>query len=233
MENNRYNRISMLPDIGEHGINKIHCGSVLVIGSGALGSLCSFYLTGAGVGRIGIADFDKVDITNLHRQLFYTESDVNKYKVEVLGEKLIKLNSEVVIETYNDRLAEDNSEEIYCRYDFIINCTDSGMSKLLTDNICNSLGKPYCIGGIKEFQGQIMSWKPGKTRYSDIFEFNCDEVRQYKSSEFGVHGPTAGVIASIQASEAIKYISKVGEMLYNKIFVINLLDLKSHLIHLE
>lgn len=233
MEKNRYDRISMLPDVGEHGINKLRSGSVLVIGSGALGSLCSFYLAGAGIGRIGIADFDKVDITNLHRQLFYAESDVNEYKVSVLQEKLIKLNSEVIIETYNKELTEGNSEEIYGRYDFIINCTDSGMSKFLTDNICFSIGKPFCIGGIKEFQGQVMSWKPGKSRYSDIFEFNPEEVSQYNSSKLGVHGPTTGVIASIQASEAIKYMCSVGDLLYNKIFVINLLDLESHLIHLE
>ncbi|MGZ8868567.1 MAG: HesA/MoeB/ThiF family protein, partial [Thermoanaerobaculia bacterium] len=147
----RYQRQITLPEIGEHGQRKLGKASVLIVGAGGLGSPTSIYLAAAGVGRIGLVDFDRVDITNLHRQILYGTSDVGRPKLEAARERLNDLNPEVAIETHETRLTSENALEILARYDVVIDGTDNFATRYLVNDACKMLGKPNVYGSIFRF----------------------------------------------------------------------------------
>lgn len=218
----RYSRLEALLGIGVEGVEKLKAGSVFVVGCGALGSLCSMYLAASGVGTIGIADFDTIDLSNLQRQLFFDEQTLGKPKCGTLARRMRAINSEINVQEYARMINEKIATELFADYDFIIDGSDNPSTKLMTAKVCESIGKPYCIGGVKGFSGQVMSWEPGHCGYSDLFGDAPTCSGFLPCSVAGVLGPAAGVTASVQASEAIKHLTGCGKMLYDKLFTFDL-----------
>lgn len=226
---NRYSRLTMLPGIGAEGMAQLQGAKVLVIGCGALGSMCAMQLAASGVGTIGIADFDTIDISNLQRQLFFDENCLGEKKVEILANKIMAINSTVAIDKLDTLITAQKANEIFPRYDFVIDGSDNPATKIVTALKCESLGIPYCIGGVKEYVGQVMSWNSGNPGYTDIFgeeAASCQSMLPCSAS--GVLGPVAAIVASLQATETIKHITAVGEMLYGRIltFDVEKMDFK-------
>ena len=219
---NRYSRLAAIPSFGEEGVRKLRESRVLVIGCGALGSHCAMGLAASGIGNICIADFDTIDLSNLQRQLFFDEQTLGKSKCGTLASRMHALNSEVIINQYDCMINEKSAFETFANYDFIIDGSDNPATKLMTSKVCERLGKPYCIGGVKEFSGQVMSWEPGHCGYSELFGDTPGCTGILPCSVAGVLGPAAGVTASIQASEAIKHLAGCGKMLYDKLFTFDL-----------
>src|SRR5687767_1400797 len=150
----RYTRQTTLPEIGEAGQRKLLESSVLIVGAGGLGSPTSIYLAAAGVGRIGLVDFDRVDVTNLHRQILYGTSAVGRPKLEAARERLEDLNADVKIETHDAPLMSDNALEILANYDVVIDGTDNFATRYLVNDACVILGKPNVYGSIFRWEGQ-------------------------------------------------------------------------------
>lgn len=223
---NRYKRQMAVEGIGKEGQERLMRGSVMVIGCGALGSLAAMYLAGSGVGRIGIADFDTVDVSNLQRQLFFSEAESGKKKCSLLAERMRSLNSEITVEEHHLFLTPKVGKEILCDYDFIIDATDNPASKIMTDRLCEEIGKPCCIGGVEGFRGQLLTILPGDERYREIFADIPEDPGLTPCAIAGVMGPAAGVIASLEAMEAIKYLSGCGKLCRNRILDIDLRDLR-------
>lgn len=220
---NRYARNIAVGAIGRNGQRLLKNGSVMVVGCGALGSLAGMYLAGAGVGRIGIADFDTIDISNLQRQLFFSEAVAGKRKSDELRKRMSGLNSEVDIRVYGQMITRKSALEIFPGYDFIIDATDNPASKFLVDETCENLGLPCCVGGVSEFSGQICTMLPGSPRYRHLFPEAPDEGL-LPCSAAGVAGPAAGVVASVQAAEAIKYLTgNLTGLLCGKMLLVDLL----------
>ena len=227
----RYARLLGIEGVGEEGLQRILRGKVLIIGAGALGSVCAMYLAGSGVGCIGIAEFDTIDLSNLQRQVFFSTDDCGAPKLSTIVRKIHDLNPGVLVKEYPMLMKRDIAVEVYPEYDFIIDATDNPSSKKMTDSVASTLGIPYCIGGVREAEGQVISWTPGALRYSDIFpEAGCSGFTP--CSIAGVLGPAAGVVASIQAAEAIKYLSGVGTPLFNRLWTFNLFTLHTSIITL-
>lgn len=211
-----------LPGIGTEGVEKIRKGRVMVVGCGALGSLCAMYLSATGVGTVGIADFDTVDISNLQRQLFFDEQCLGSPKCATLAARIHAINSETTVNEYPEMINESRAVEIFADYDFIIDGSDNPSTKHMTASVCQRLGIPYCIGGVREFGGQVMSWAPGHAGYDELFGETPSCSGFMPCSVAGVLGPAAGVTASVQASEATKHLSGCGKMLYDKLFTFDL-----------
>ena len=212
----RYSRNIILKEIGIEGQEKICNGSVLVIGAGGLGSPALLYLAAAGVGRIGIVDFDKVDLTNLQRQIIHFTPDVGKSKVLAAKEKLEALNPEVKVETYDVLLSSENIREIIKNYDFVIDGTDNFRSKFLINDACYFEGKPLSHGGILRFFGQTMTIIPGKSAcYRCVFNSPPPKDAVPTCSQAGILGSVAGILGTIQATEALKYLTGAGDLLVN------------------
>lgn len=229
----RYSRMIAIPEIGREGMEKLRETKVMIVGCGALGSVCAMYLAGAGVGEITIADFDTIDISNLQRQLFFESAQAGESKAAVLAERIKALNPDITIKCLQEMITSEKAMTLFADKDFIIDATDNPSSKTMTDGVCQKLGIPYCIGGVSGFKGQAMSWQPGCAAYTDIFSPQTVCSGFTPCSLGGVLGPAAGVVACIQASEAIKHLTGVGEMLYNKIFMIDLLTMESHTLSVE
>ena len=219
----RYGRQMAIPEIGREGQEKIKNSKVLVIGAGALGSMVGIELAGAGVGRIGIADYDTIDISNLQRQFFFETEDCGKPKVTKISERINALNPEVEVTVYLTILTPERCEGIFREYDFIVDATDNPESKRMTGEKALKYGKACCIGGVRDFQGQVMTFLPGDSRFEEYFgEASADGF--LPCSLGGVMGPAAALCASIQASEALKYITGAGRLLSGKLLLFNLLN---------
>lgn len=221
----RYARITTLPDIGSGGVEKLNGSKVGIIGCGALGSLCAMYLAAGGVGHIVIADFDTIDISNLQRQLFFTENDLGKSKAGVLAGRIHDINSDTQVTVMEMLVREESAIQVYKDCDVIIDGSDNPSTKLMTDRISKKLSIPAVIAGVRGFECQIMTCLPESIRYSDVFGAveSCSSF--IPCSEGGVLGPAAGVAASIQAAEAIKLVSGAGKPLVNSVLCLNLLDM--------
>lgn len=215
----RYDRNILIKEIGKSGQEKLAKGKVLVIGAGGLGSPVLLYLAAAGVGTLGIVDYDEVDITNLQRQILHQTPDVGKLKTESAREKLILLNPEIDIKLYQEKFTAANGKDITAEYDFIIDCCDNYAAKFLINDVCVEMGKPYSHGAILALQGEVMTYTPGNACYRCIFNDPPEEGTYPVSSQVGVLGAIAGVIGSIQAAEAIKYLTETGELITNRILI--------------
>lgn len=218
----RYSRLVAIDGFGEEGIEKLRDGKVMVVGCGALGSLCAMYLAASGIGRTGVADFDTVDISNLQRQLFFDEQSVGMLKVDLLAKRMAAINSEVEIDIFRELITAEKAADLFRGYDCIIDGSDNAATKLMTSQICETLGIPYCIGGVNGFSGQAVSWAPGHLTYRELFGEETDNSGLLPCSLGGVLGPTAGVTASVLAAEAIKIVTGVGVPLYDRIFSFDL-----------
>lgn len=208
----RYSRHIILKGFGPHSQRKLLDSSVLAIGAGGLGPPALLYLAAAGVGRIGIADFDVVDISNLQRQILYSQQDLNMQKSTAASSRLSKLNSDIRIIQHDKRIQASNILEIIKDYDFIIDGTDSLKMKLLINDACVIGGKPFSHAGVLEFSGQIMTIIPHQsTCLRCVFETPCDEA--LTCAQAGVIGALVGVLGTLQALEAIKYLTGIGKLL--------------------
>lgn len=221
----RYSRQIILPEIGLKGQESLNSAKVLVIGAGGLGCPVLQYLTAAGIGEIGIADDDVVDITNLHRQLLYSTADIGKPKVTIAKEKLNLLNPYVRILEFNLRITLDNAASLCSKYDLVIDGSDNFETRYLINDTCASLGKVLVFGSIYKFEGHIsvFNYKNGPN-YRDIFPVAPESDEVPNCAEIGVIGVIPGIIGGLMANEAIKIICNIGEPLSGKLMTYNALD---------
>lgn len=210
----RYSRQIMIPDLGGRGQIRLRQAKVLVIGAGGLGSPAAFYLAAAGIGRLGLVDSDRVELSNLQRQILHTTMDLGREKVASAKEKLDRLNSEVEVAAYPVRLDQKNAQEIFSSYDFVVDGSDNFDTKFLINDAAVALGKPFSHAGIVRFQGQTMTVIPGKSAcYRCVFMAPPPPGEILNCQQAGILGAVAGTIGSIQATEAIKYIIGMEEEL--------------------
>lgn len=228
----RYDRQLILSQIGTDGQKKLKKSKVLIVGAGGLGSPVALYLAGAGVGTIGIIDADTVSISNLQRQIIHSKETENRNKADSAKQTLQKLNDKITITSYPFYLTAENAEKIISGYDFVIDATDNFPTKFLINDVCVLLKKPFCHAGILQFEGQVVTYVPGEYPcYRCIFENVPSDVPN--CSQTGVIGAIAGVIGSIQALEAIKYLLEIGELLTGKIFIFDGLSMKTRLVNIK
>lgn len=223
----RYSRHIMLKEVGGKGQQKLLDGKVLLIGAGGLGSPAALYLAAAGVGTIGIADADDVDLTNLQRQVIHFTSDVGKPKVYSAREKMLEINPDLRVNIYKEWVTAANINALIADYDFIIDCTDNFAAKFLINDACLLADKPFSHGGILAFDGQTMTVKPRESAcYRCIFPEPPPRDAILSCSRAGVFGVLPGVIGTIQATEAIKFLLGTGELLTDRLLTYNALRLK-------
>ena len=226
-ERERYARHLVLPEVGEKGQQKLKSASVLVIGAGGLGSPVSMYLAAAGVGRIGLADFDNVDVTNLHRQILYGTSDVGAPKLSAASERLHDLNPEINIETHNTAINSENALAIFRAYDIIVDGTDNFPTRYLVNDACVLTGKPNVYGSIFRFEGQasVFYAREGPC-YRCLYPEPPPPNLVPSCAEGGVLGVLPGVIGTIQATETIKLITGIGEPLIGRLLLFDALRME-------
>lgn len=217
----RYSRHILLADVGVEGQEKIRNGKVLVVGAGGLGAPVSLYLAAAGVGTIGIVDGDVVDLSNLQRQVIHFTPDVGKPKVESAEEKIRLINPGVNVVTYKEFLMSDNALDIINDYDFIVDGTDNFPVKFLINDACIMAGKPYSHGGILRFEGQTFTHLPGHACYRCLFNSPPPPGAVPTCSQAGVLGAIAGMLGTIQATETLKFLTGVGELLVDQLLTFN------------
>ncbi|AFI06165.1 HesA/MoeB/ThiF family protein [Helicobacter cetorum] len=210
----RYLRHIMLEDVGEEGQLKLLESSVLVIGAGGLGSVVLMYLCATGIGRIGIVDFDKVDLSNLQRQIIHSQDFLNQSKVSSAKARLNTLNADVKTETFEERFNASNALSLIEPYDFIIDATDNFNAKFLINDACVLAHKPYSHAGVLKYRGQSMSVLPSSACLACVFDRPPKKELNpiFKAGLFGV---LPGVLGCIQASEAIKYFLGIKTLLTN------------------
>lgn len=225
----RYDRQIILPEIGEEGQIKLKNAKVLIVGVGGLGSPIALYLAAAGVGTIGLMDDDTVGITNLQRQVLYTEKELDKPKVHCATERLSSLNSEISIHPYPSRLTEDNAYDIIGSYDIIVDGCDNFATRYLIDEICSKQRKPYVYGAICGFEGQVSVFHFGenKNTYRDLYP-NESEMKQMPPPPKGVLGVTPAIVGSIEACEVLKIICGFGDVLAGELWTIDLRTLQTN-----
>ena len=210
----RYSRHIILKEIGVKGQKKLLNAKVLIIGAGGLGAPGAMYLAAAGVGTIGIADADEVDLSNLQRQIIHATKDVGKPKVESAKETMEAMNPDVKVITYHTFVTSENIMELIQDYDFIIDGTDNFPAKFLINDACVMAKKPFSHAGIIRFKGQLMTYVPGEGPcYRCVFKNPPPKDAVPTCKQAGVVGAMGGVIGSLQAMEAIKYIVGVGDLL--------------------
>jgi len=223
----RYSRHIMLKEVGGKGQQRFFDSRVLIIGAGGLGAPIALYLAAAGIGTIGIADADDVDLSNLQRQVIHFTPDVGKPKVESAREKMQAINPDVKIRTYKEWISAANISDIIRDYDFVIDGTDNFAAKFLINDACVLSGIPYSHGGILQFDGQTMTVKPGESAcYRCIFPEPPPKDAIPTCSQAGVIGVLPGVLGTIQATEAIKFLLAKGDLLTNRLLTYNALRMK-------
>ena len=214
----RYARHLALKEDGREGQERLLAGRVLIIGAGGLGSPTAMYLAAAGVGTLGIVDADAVDVSNLQRQIAHGTSDIGKPKVDSIRETIKNLNPEVTVRVHQTFVSEENIHNLLRDYDFILDATDNFQAKFLINDACVMAGKSFCHAGILRFQGQLMTYVPGKGPcYRCIFKDPPSKQAVPSCKEVGIIGAMAGVIGSLQAMEAIKYLLGEGDLLIGKL----------------
>ena len=245
----RYQRNVLVEGIGIEGQAKLSASKVLVIGAGGLGSPVLFYLAAAGVGTIGIVDDDVVNRTNLQRQILHFTNDIGRRKINSAEQKIAALNPDVEIITYQYRFTEQNAQKIidgsfesdneykeqqntcinpYCEgknlaggYDFVVDCCDNYATKLLINDVCVQMGKPFSHGAVVAMRGEVMTYVPGSACYRCVFDAPPQDGLLPTSSQVGILGAVAGIVGSIQATETIKYISGMNDLIVNRIMIID------------
>jgi molybdopterin/thiamine biosynthesis adenylyltransferase/rhodanese-related sulfurtransferase len=226
----RYNRHLIIPEFGMEGQQKLKSAKVLVVGTGGLGSPLLQYLAAAGVGTIGILDFDTVEESNLHRQVLFGISDVGKPKVEAAKHKLIEINPHIDIHVHNFRLTSDNAFDIIKDYDVVADGTDNFPTRYLVNDACVFLDKPNIYASIFQFEGQVSVFNYVDSNgergpnYRDLFPTPPPPGLVPSCAEVGVLGVLPGIIGSIQANEVIKVITDVGDPLAGRLFLFDALS---------
>jgi len=226
-EISRYSRHILLPEVGMEGQRKLKDASVLVIGAGGLGSPVGLYLAAAGVGRLGLVDFDVVDSTNLQRQVLFGSRDVGSPKIDAARDRLRDLNPHIAIEVHDTRLTSSNALEILRGYDIVIDGTDNFPTRYLVSDACVLLGKPNVYGSIFRFEGQAsVFWAERGPCYRCLYPEPPPPGQVPSCAEGGVLGILPGTVGAIQATEAVKLILGRGEPLLGRLLLFNALEMR-------
>lgn len=230
----RYSRHLILKNIGIEGQLKLKKSNVFVVGAGGLGSSVLTYLTAAGVGNIGIADYDTVEESNLQRQILYDVNDLGKSKVEVAVKKLSKQNPLVKFDIYNAKITKENALDIIRNYDIVVDGCDNFSTRYLINDACVILNKIFVYGAIFQFEGQVsvFNYKNGPT-YRCLYPEPPDPTDMPNCSEIGVFGAIPGLVGTIQANETIKIITGTGDILSGKLFTINALNFETNIFNIN
>ena len=233
-ERNRYSKQTMLPEIGMEGQERLRAARVLVIGAGGLGCPVLQYLTAAGVGEIGIADGDVVSISNLQRQVLYTEEEIGLRKVAIAAKKLNALNPHVKIATHPFFIDHTNAVDVISQYDIVVDGSDNFATRYLVNDACVLAGKPMVSGAIYKFEGQVsvFNYKGGPT-YRCIFPEAPGADESPNCAEIGVIASLPGIIGSIQANEVIKIITGTGEVLSGRLLVLDTLSMNTSIFNFK
>ncbi len=222
----RYSRHLIIPDVGMVGQKRLKNAKVLVVGAGGLGSPALLYLAAAGVGTLGILDFDIVDESNLQRQVIHGQSDVGKSKAVSAAESVAEINPFVKVILHTDRLESGNALEIFAGYDLILDGTDNFATRYLVNDACVLLNKPYVWGSIFRFEGQVsLFWAEYGPQYRDLYPEPPPPGMVPSCAEGGVLGVLCASIGSIMVTEAIKLITGIGETLLGRLMVYDALEM--------
>lgn len=229
----RYSRHIILKEIGIKGQKKLQDSKVLIIGAGGLGAPAAMYLAAAGVGTIGIADADKVDLSNLQRQVIHATSDLGKLKVQSAQETMSDINPDITIKTYHEFVSSQNIMNLIEGYDFVLDGTDNFPAKFLINDACVMSRKPFSHAGIIRFKGQLMTIIPGESPcYRCVFKEPPPKDAVPTCRQAGVIGAMAGVIGCLQALEAIKFITGTGKLLTGSLLTFDALEMNFHKVKL-
>jgi molybdopterin-synthase adenylyltransferase len=208
----RYSRQIMIPDLGGKGQIRLRQARVLIIGIGGLGSPAALYLAAAGLGTLGLVDPDRVELSNLQRQIVHTTAELTQRKVESAKAKISKLNPDVEVVVYPVRLEEENAAGIFAGYDFIVDGSDNFSTKFVVNDTAVRMGIAFSHAGIVRLQGQTMTVLPRKSAcYRCLFEEPPPPGEILNCQQAGILGAVAGTIGSIQATEAVKYLAGIDE----------------------
>jgi molybdopterin/thiamine biosynthesis adenylyltransferase len=229
----RYSRHIMLEQVGGPGQEKLLESKVLIIGAGGLGSPAALYLAAAGVGTIGIIDADKVEITNLQRQVLYCTDDAGTDKVSAAKARIQAINPDVTVPTYKTFARAENITDIIRDYDFVIDCTDNFDAKFLINDACYFEKKPFSHAGVFQFTGQLITILPSHTCYRCTFHRPPPPDLIPSCSQIGIFGVLPAVIGSLQATEALKYLLAIGDLLTNSLLTYNVLEMEFHKVPLN
>jgi len=221
----RYSRHIIMPQVGSRGQRKLLESKVLIIGAGGLGSPIAIYLTLAGVGTIGIVDFDTVDVTNLQRQILHQNDDIGRPKVQSAKETLLAYNPDVIVNIHEEPITSINAMEIMADYDVIVNGADNFPARYLVNDAAYLSDKPLVDGSILLFDGQATVYLPGKGCYRCLFPAPPPPGEVPSCAEAGVLGMLPGLVGTIQATETVKLILDVGKSLSGRLLLIDALDM--------
>ena len=224
----RYARHISLPEIGIKGQEKLKTSSVACIGTGGLGSPLLIYLAAAGIGRIGIIDFDVVEYSNLQRQIIHTTNSIGLLKTDSAKQQILKINPSCRVDLFNQKLTNKNALEILRSYDLICDCSDNFPTRYLINDACLILKKPNIYGSIARFEGQVsvFNLKKDSPNYRDLIPTPPPQELIPSCSEAGVMGILPGIIGTIQAAEAIKIITNIGNPLNGRLLIFNALEMR-------
>lgn len=226
-EKQRYARHLVLPEVGAEGQEKLKASSILVVGAGGLGSPVALYLAAAGIGRIGIVDFDRVEFSNLQRQIIHGTDDIGRSKVTSAAESLASINPTIHVECHEQPLSSGNAMSIVASYDIVIDGTDNFATRYLVNDVCVLSGKPNCYGSIFRFEGQASVFGlPGGPCYRCLYPQPPDPGLVPNCAEGGVLGVLPGIVGTIQATEAIKLILQRGQSLTGRLLLFDALEMK-------
>src|SRR5512147_108528 len=230
----RYSRHLLIPEVGLEGQRKLKGSSALIIGTGGLGSPVSLYLAAAGIGRIGLVDYDVVDSSNLQRQVIHGTSTLGHLKVESAEARLLDLNPDVEVETYNEPFTSENAMRIAEKYDILIDGTDNFPTRYLTNDVSVFLGKPVIYGSIFRFDGQVSVFDARRGPcYRCLFPEPPPPGLVPSCAEGGVLGVLPGTIGTLQATEALKVLLGIGDPLIGKLLLYNALDMSFDFVKLK
>ena len=234
MNMERYQRQIALPEIGEEGQALLSQARVLIVGVGGLGSPIALYLAGAGVGCLGLVDDDCVSLSNLQRQILYTEQEVGQPKALCAARRLCQLNSSITIHPYPQRLTAETIDEILCQYDLVVDGCDNFATRFLINDHCAKRGIPYIYGGICGFEGQVSVFPNDGTSRSSYRTLYPDEAATLAMPHpsKAVIGATPAIVGCVEAAEVIKLICHVGEPLVDRLWTIDLRTMQTYLIDL-
>lgn len=223
----RYRRHILLDEIGIEGQERIAASNVLIVGAGGLGSPVITYLAAAGVGHIGVVDGDIVELSNLQRQVVFSTSDLGRKKAVAAGERIKEINPDVRVEVYDEFLSLENAGDLIGQYDFVCEGSDNYATKLLVNDTCVRKGKPFTIGSLSRFEGQVMTHTDGSACWRCLYGA-APEQSEKEPVELGVLGSVPGIIGAVEATEAIKFIVGSGKLLTNRLLSFNALTMETN-----
>lgn len=230
----RYARQMRLPQLGAVGQERLKAASVLIVGAGGLGSPAAMYLAAAGIGRLGIADGDVVDPSNLHRQLLHGSRDVGRHKADSARDRLTEINPHVVVETVAERLTSENALDLIRRYDVVIDGTDNFPTRYLLNDACVLVGRPLVYGSVDRFDGQLSVFDPPRGPcYRCLYPEPPETGSVQNCADAGVLGVLPGLVGTMQATEAIKLVTGIGEPATGRLVLVDALHMRFRTIEVD